>query len=118
MKLTDVKTPLQHVIYQIENQHCNEHVAEACGCSVETVKVVRDYLIRKDLEKVYPVDLHLGMLVYHEDVYNGHEPMKIIGLRETLVELEGDYSGGVMNITQSNWESRSGVLLKRNDNEN
>lgn len=31
--------------------------------------------------------------VYVEDVYEGHEPFKIVGIRENQVELEGDYSG-------------------------
>lgn len=31
--------------------------------------------------------------VYIEDVYNGHEPFKVVGIRENQVELEGDYSG-------------------------
>lgn len=118
MKLEDVKTPFDHVVYQIENKHCNEHVAEVCECSVETVKRVRDYLIRRELNARSQEVLQLGMFVYHKDVYNGREQMKIVGLRENAVELEGDYSGGVMSTTDSNWESRSGILLKRNDNEN
>ena len=35
--------------------------------------------------------------VYIEGLYHGHEPFKIVGIRENQVELEGDYSA--MNNT-------------------
>lgn len=35
--------------------------------------------------------------VYIEDLYEGREPFKIVGIRENQVELEGDYSA--MNNT-------------------
>jgi hypothetical protein len=60
--------------------------------------------------------LKLGQFVYHKDIYQGKERMKIIGLREKQVELEGDYSGGTHDVCQSDWESKDGVLLERNNN--
>lgn len=57
--------------------------------------------------------LELGMTVYHTDIYHGQEPMKIVGIREKEVELEGDYSGGITNLCQKDWQSRSGVLIKK-----
>lgn len=45
----------------------------------------------------------IGMMVFHKDIYNGKEIMKIVGIRETEVELEGDYSGGTHAVTQKDW---------------
>jgi hypothetical protein len=45
----------------------------------------------------------LGMRVFHETIYNGKEPMKVVGIRETEVELEGDYSGGTHLVRQKEW---------------
>lgn len=41
--------------------------------------------------------------VYVERIYYGHEPFKIVGIRENQVELEGDFSGGTHNVTQRDW---------------
>jgi hypothetical protein len=41
--------------------------------------------------------------VYVEDLYYGHEPFKVVGIRENTVELEGDFSGGTHNVTQKDW---------------
>jgi hypothetical protein len=41
--------------------------------------------------------------VYIEGVYYGHEPFKIVGIREKEIELEGDFSGGTHNVTQKDW---------------
>ena len=41
--------------------------------------------------------------VYIEDVYKGHEPFKIVGIRENQIELEGDFSGGTHNVCQKDW---------------
>jgi len=43
----------------------------------------------------------------------GHEPMKIVGIREYSVELEGDYSGGTHNVCQKDWMPIDGVLMER-----
>jgi hypothetical protein len=36
--------------------------------------------------------------VYVEDFYYGHEPFKVVGIRENQVELQGDFSGGCFGI--------------------
>ena len=36
--------------------------------------------------------------VYIEGVYYGHEPFKVVGIRDNQVELEGDFSGGTHNV--------------------
>lgn len=41
--------------------------------------------------------------VYVEGLYHGHEPFKIVGIREDQVELEGDFSGGTHNVRQKDW---------------
>ena len=54
--------------------------------------------------------IELGMIVYHEDCYNGKEPLKVIGIRENEVELEGDYSGGTHNVCQRDWLPIKGIV--------
>lgn len=41
--------------------------------------------------------------VYIKDVYGGREPFKVVGIRETQVELEGDFSGSTHNVCQKDW---------------
>lgn len=60
-------------------------------------------------------DLRINQLVYHKQIYNGHEQMKIVGLRENEVELEGDWSGGTHGVCQKDWMPIEGVLLTKND---
>lgn len=45
----------------------------------------------------------LGMMVFHEKIYNGNELMEVVGIRKTEVELKGDYSGGTHNVSQTDW---------------
>lgn len=52
--------------------------------------------------------------VYIEDVYEGHEPFKIVGIREHEVELEGDFSGGTHNVRQKDWFSVDRVFAITN----
>ena len=54
--------------------------------------------------------IELGKKVYHEAIYNGKELMEIVGIRKTEVELEGDYSGGTHNVTQSSWMPIDGLI--------
>lgn len=54
-------------------------------------------------------ELKLGQIVYHRDVYYHREPLKIVGIRENEIELEGDYSGGTHNFTQKKWMPIKGV---------
>lgn len=55
----------------------------------------------------------LGMYVYHTSIYNGNERMKIVGIREKELELEGDYSGGTHNVTQKDWLPIEGAFCLR-----
>ena len=59
------------------------------------------------------MELKFGMIVYHKNVYNGKEPMKVVGLRPHQVDLEGDYSGGTHNVCQVDWQPLEGVLLTK-----
>ena len=56
-------------------------------------------------------DLRINQFVYHKDIYNGGELMKIVGLRENEVELEGDWSGGTHNVCQRDWMPIEGIIL-------
>lgn len=48
--------------------------------------------------------IELGLYpVYCKKVYKGKEPLKIVGIRENEIELEGDYSGGTHNVKQRDW---------------
>lgn len=55
--------------------------------------------------------LSLDMYVYHRDVYNGKERLKVVGIRKDTVELEGDYSGGTHGVNQKSWLSLDGILI-------
>ena len=47
---------------------------------------------------------YLGMYpVYVEDLYEGHEPFTIVGIRANQIELEGDFSGGTHCVKQKSW---------------
>lgn len=59
--------------------------------------------------------LYLGQTVYHEKIYWGREPMKVVGIREKQVELEGDYSGGTHAVCQKDWLPLEGTLLSKSD---
>lgn len=61
------------------------------------------------------MDLKLGQKVYHKDIYWGKEQMKVVGLREAEIELEGDYSGGTHSVCQKSWHPLGGVLLEKNE---
>jgi hypothetical protein len=55
-------------------------------------------------EKMYKkIPIHgyisLGMYpVYCDDLYWGHEPFKIVGIRENEIEIEGDFSGLMLHV--------------------
>lgn len=48
-------------------------------------------------------DFKLGQTVYHRSVYEHKEPLKIVGILEDKLLLEGDYSGGTNNVIQRDW---------------
>jgi hypothetical protein len=54
-------------------------------------------------------EFKLGQTVYHRDIYDHGEPLKIVGVRECELELEGDYSGGTHGTIQKQWMPISGV---------
>lgn len=55
-------------------------------------------------------NIRLNVLVYHKEIYWGKEQMKIVGIREKEVELEGDFSGGTHNVCQKDWMPIKGLL--------
>lgn len=54
-------------------------------------------------------NFQIGQTVYHRQIYDHKEPLKIVGIRQSELELEGDYSGGTHNITQRCWMPLEGV---------
>ena len=53
----------------------------------------------------------IGDIVYHRSVYSHKEPLKIIGITENKLHLEGDFSGGTHNVIQSDWLPIEGTSL-------
>ena len=51
----------------------------------------------------------LGQTVYHRNVYEHKEPLKIVGILEDKLFLEGDFSGGTHNVIQRDWLPIKGV---------
>jgi len=54
-------------------------------------------------------DYKLDQVVYHKDVYDYKEPLKIVGIRKDELELEGDYSGGTNQTVGQSWLPIEGV---------
>lgn len=66
------------------------------------------------MTKKEPLDKpELGMLVFHEKIYDGKECMKVVGIRYDQVELEGDYSGGMHNVVERDWLPINGLFRLR-----
>ncbi|MCD7923671.1 MAG: hypothetical protein LUI85_02815 [Bacteroides sp.] len=59
-------------------------------------------------------DLKIGMTVYHRDVYNHREPLKVVGITETEIKLQGDFSGGTHNVIQEAWLPIKGTSVVYN----
>lgn len=58
--------------------------------------------------------LKFDMEVFHTKIYDGNEPLIVVGIRKDQVELKGDYSGvGLDN--SSCWLPIDGVLIKLNN---
>ena len=53
--------------------------------------------------------LELGQTVYHRSVYGHKEPLKIVGILEDELLLEGDFSGGTHNVIQRDYLPIKGV---------
>lgn len=56
----------------------------------------------------------IGDIVYHRSVYQHNEPLKVVGITEDKLLLEGDYSGGTHNVCQRNWLPIKGTSRIRN----
>jgi hypothetical protein len=54
-------------------------------------------------------DLKIGQIVYHRDIYEHREALKVVGIKETEVELEGDFSGGTSRNIDRQWLPAKGV---------
>ena len=48
-------------------------------------------------------NIQLGDIVYHRSVYNHKEALKVVGIKEDQLLLEGDYSGGTNPTIESCW---------------
>lgn len=57
------------------------------------------------------MEIKLNMTVYHKDVYDGKEPLVVVGIRKDELELEGDFSGGTHPIIEKSWLPIEGVIL-------
>ncbi len=55
----------------------------------------------------------LDMEVFHKEIYDGNELMKVVGIRKKEVELEGDYSGGTHKVSQKSWLPIKGLFRLR-----
>ena len=47
--------------------------------------------------------IKMGDIVYHRSVYEHKEKLKVVGIKEDQLLLEGDYSGGTHNVIQRDW---------------
>ena len=56
----------------------------------------------------------IGNTFYHKEIYDGKEPMKIVGIRENEIELEGDFSGGTHHTIGRGWFSIIGLFYNKN----
>ena len=45
----------------------------------------------------------IGDIVYHRLVYGHKEPLKVVGITEDKLFLEGDYSGGTHSVCERIW---------------
>ena len=54
-------------------------------------------------------EFKIGQIVYHRDIYDHREELKVVGIRETELELEGDYSGGTHLAVGKQWMPIKGV---------
>jgi hypothetical protein len=69
-----------------------------------------DYLDKK-IPLLKTKEPKLGDKAYHREVFEGKEPLRIVGIRMDEVELEGDYSGGVQPVKQKSWMPIKGLIL-------
>lgn len=53
--------------------------------------------------------IKIGDIVYHRAVCEHKEALKVVGILEDKLLLEGDYSGGTHNLIQRDWLPLKGV---------
>jgi hypothetical protein len=97
-------------LFQKEKDVCTLNAAFAAE---KQFKPTEMRLININTRKEYVKKPQLGMQVFHESIYDGNELMKVVGIRETEVELQGDYSGGTHRVIQKDWLPISGVFRRR-----
>ena len=56
----------------------------------------------------------IGDIVYHRSVYEHNEPLKVVGITEDKLLLEGDFSGGTHNVVQRDWLPIKGTSRIKN----
>ncbi len=56
----------------------------------------------------------IGDIIYHRSVYEHKEPLKVVGVTEDMLWVEGDFSGGTHNIKQRSWVPIKGTSRIRN----
>jgi len=77
------------------------------------IKKTKPKNLMNNIKKEPVVVPELKMKVYHENIYDGKELMTIVGIRETEVELQGDFSGGTHNVIQHSWFPIYGLFRLR-----
>lgn len=58
--------------------------------------------------------IKMGDTVYHRSVYKHNEALKVIGILEDKLLLEGDFSGGTHAVKQSEWLPLKGTSRVKN----
>lgn len=59
-------------------------------------------------------EFKIGDIVYHRSVYEHKEALKVVGITEDKLLLEGDYSGGTHNVVQRDWLPIKGTSIIKN----
>ncbi len=58
--------------------------------------------------------LKIGDIVYHRSIYEHKEALKVVGILEDKLLLEGDFSGGTHNVSQRSWLPIKGTSRIKN----
>lgn len=80
----------------IETPFRHTQVVELDNCIEAMVKYASGFCAQRGT-------FRLGDSVVSPALYNGKEVFKVIGIRATEIEIQGDFSGGTHNVTQSSW---------------
>ena len=92
--------------------HQNEEICNTCPdispdlcCGMYTLpaeKVERFEKVTSCIGKNV-TEIKIGDTVYHRSIYEHKEPLKVVGIIENSLLLEGDFSGGTHNVIQRDW---------------